>query len=179
MTKVAIQGINGSYSESAARQLVNDCELVPCMSFALAVAAVEAGAAKWAVLPLRNKLVGDIAAVHKLLEASSLRSLKEQTLKIEHVLAGGSGASVPDLTEVVSHPEALKQCRRFLGENPQLSVFVGDDTASSLRDVVSVGMRHRAAIASKRAAAIYDASILLEQIADDVDNWTVFGLYSR
>jgi prephenate dehydratase len=38
---------------------------------------------------------------------------------------------------------------------------------------------HRAAIASERAAAIYHAAILLEQVADDVDNWTVFGLYSR
>jgi prephenate dehydratase len=179
MTNVAIQGIKGSYSESAARQLVSDCELVPCPTFETAVAAVETGAAEWAVLPLRNRIIGDISAVHRSLNGSSLRKLEEQTLKVEHVLAGVPGASVRGLTEVVSHPEALRQCRRFLGENPQLSVLVGHDTASSLRDVMSAGVAHRAAIASERAAAIYHAAILLEQVADDVDNWTVFGLYSR
>jgi len=40
--------------------------------------------------------------------------------------------------------------------------------------VIRDGNIANAAICSRRAAELYGADIILETVADDVDNWTVF-----
>jgi len=177
METVAIQGIRGSYSEQATHVLFGDnVDIHECMTFDETFNSVIGGAAKYAVLPVANTIVGEIEASVSLLKQSSLPVINQIKIRVQHVLAGTPDAVFENVSTVRSHVEALKQCRKFLDANPQLEQVGGADTASSIRRIVSEGDPAHAAIGSQRAAELYGAKILKENIADDIDNWTTFYL---
>ena len=177
MTRVAIQGIEGSYSEEAVREIFGaEATVLECADFDATFAAVDSGNAANAVVPVENKIVGAIARTSGLLENGRYRILEKLPLKVRHVLAGTSGVRFEDLVSVRSHVEALKQCREFFNANPQLIQIIGSDTASSIKRIAEEKDRTKAAIGSRRAAELYGAEILRERIADDIDNWTIFYL---
>lgn len=175
---VAIQGIKGSYSEQATHEIFSgDAEIVECMSFDETFAKVLGGSTKFALVPVSNTIVGEISSSMALLKQSGLPVLKDVKVRVQHVLAGTPDAEIEELISVRSHVEALKQCRKFLDDNPHLEQIGGADTASSIRRIVSEGDRTHSAIGSRRAAEMYGAKILKDDIADDVDNnWTTFYL---
>jgi len=180
MRRVAIQGIRGSYSEDAVLEMLGaDAEIVECEDFDATYAAVEKGEVDNAVVPVANKIVGEIARSVELLNASGLRVIDGVTLKIRHVLAGTLDAEFDRLTSVRSHVEALRQCRAFLANNSQLTQVAGGDTASSIRSIVADGDPKAGAIGSRRAADLHGAKVIREDIADDNDNWTTFYLIGR
>jgi prephenate dehydratase len=177
MTRVAIQGVIGSYSEEAVRAIFGDeATIVECHDFDATFAAIDNGMVDNAVIPVENKIVGPISGAVDLLESKNYNVLERMPLKVRHVLAGTRDAKFEDLVSVRSHVEALKQCRTFLAANPNLTQVVGADTASSIRRIVEEGDSTHAAIGSRRAADLHGAEIIRENIADDIDNWTIFYL---
>jgi prephenate dehydratase len=173
--RVAIQGVRGSYSEEAAMNVFGvDTRIVECLNFEATFAAVRQGDADHAVIPIENKIVGRIAATTKLLRTNRNRVIEKLPIRVRHVLAGVPDATFADVISVRSHIEALKQCRRFFVKNPNIRQVVGADTASSIKTVIREGDLSNAAICSRRAAELYGADVILETIADDIDNWTVF-----
>lgn len=180
MISVAIQGIRGSYSEEAALKLLGDsARVLEFDSFDKALKSLVDGTAAYAVLPLRNKIVGNIAVVDHLMRAANVGIVDEMDLAIDHKLLGCADSSLECLTMVCSHIEAIKQCRRFLAAHPQITSVSGPDTASSVRSVMRANNIKLAAIGSARAAEIYGAKVLDTEIADDRNNWTRFGLIER
>jgi prephenate dehydratase len=177
MSLAAIQGVKGSYSEEATYRILSaDTAIIECVDFEETFRAAVSRKAEFAVVPVKNKIVGEIEATMSLIRKHSLRILDELPLKVCHVLAGTADASLDDLRTVRSHVEALKQCRRFLSGRPNLAQVIGADTASSIRRTVEEGNAHNAAIGSRRAAEMYGAKVLAEDIADDIENWTTFYL---
>jgi prephenate dehydratase len=177
MKRIAIQGIRGSYSEEAVREIFGaDASVLECSDFESAFAAVEFGDADNAVVPIENKIVGAIQPTCDLLNASSFRVHERLRLRVGHVLAAAPGATFDGLVSVRSHIEALKQCRKFLHANPKITQLIGTDTASSIKTIIEERDLTRAAIGSRRAAALYGADIIRENVADDDDNWTMFYL---
>lgn len=177
MTRVAIQGIDGSYSAEAARKLLGgEVLLVECHDFEKTFGAVTLGDADYAVVPVSNKIVGEIRQTAELLKKSPVRVREQLDVKVGHVLVGTPDSTFSRLASVRSHVEALRQCRRFLDANAGLRRQVGSDTASSIRRVVDEGDPTKAAIGSRRAAEMFGGKVLREGIADDPDNWTTFYL---
>ena len=177
MSVVAIQGVRGSYSEEATLRIMGDsAEILECHDFAETFSAIDSKRAEFAVLPVRNKIVGEIETPIDLLRKSGLRVLDQLPLEVRHVLAGTQDAEIEHLISVRSHIEALKQCGKFLSTHGNLTQLIGADTASSVRRVVNAGVAENAAIGSRRAAEIYGAKILREDISDDIENWTTFYL---
>lgn len=177
MSVVAIQGVRGSYSEEATLRIMgDDAEILECIDFAETFAAVNSKRAEFAVLPVRNKIVGEIETPLTLLRNSGLKVLDQLPLEVQHVLAGTKDSVFERLGSVRSHIEALKQCASFFAEHSHLTQLIGADTASSVRRIVQQDDPEIAAIGSRRAAEIYGAKILRENIADDIDNWTTFYL---
>jgi prephenate dehydratase len=113
-----------------------------------------------------------------LLQQSSLQRLDEVELQIEQHLIGCPEANLANLESVQSHPVALAQCKRFFAEHPRLKPINADDTAGSVAEIMRRGDPTRAAIAGRRAAEIYGASIIRESIQDQPENFTRFVLLS-
>jgi len=117
-----------------------------------------------------------ICSTTDLLKQSGARIIDKLPLDIHHILAGTPDAEFETLKSVRSHVEALKQCAQFFVQHPHLVQVIGADTAGSVRRIVEEDDPTHGAIGSRRAAEIYGAKIVCENIADDVDNWTKFYL---
>ncbi len=175
LTRVAIQGTRGSYSEAAALEaLGSNIEILGCDTFDEAFALLRSGLAEFAVIPKSNTIVGEITSTKDHLGAEDIDVKATVKIAVRHVLAGSLKASMDKITHVVSHPEALRQCTEFLRANPQLSAVESADTAASLRDIVWNNDVHSAAICSEAAAELYGGIILERDIADREDNATTF-----
>jgi prephenate dehydratase len=174
---VAFQGERGAFSEEAALKLLgHDIELVPQQTFAMLFASVENGAADFVLAPVENSIAGPVHASLDLLQRSPLVALDEVEIRIEQHLIGCANATLTNIKTVQSHPVALAQCKRFFREHPRLKPIDADDTAGSVAEIVRRGDPTRAAIAGRRAAEIYGASIIRESIQDRPENFTRFVL---
>ncbi len=177
MSKVAIQGIRGSYSEAAAVRLLGPAaEIMECEDFAAVFHALEIGQAQQAIIPVKNRIVGDIAPVAAWIAETEPKIIDRTRLEIHHVLAAVPGTGFRDIRLVVSHPEALKQCSKFLLRNPQFVSAAANDTASGVQRIMNDALATHAAICSRQAAALYGAQVICDDLADEKDNWTEFCL---
>jgi prephenate dehydratase len=176
-TRVAFQGEPGAFSEQAAIQLLGDAiATVPRATFDAAFRAIEEGAAEALLAPVENTLAGSVVRVYDLLLQSQLNIVAETILPIEHHLIACPGAALQGIRSVASHPMALAQCERFFSTHPDLKRVPAEDTAGSVREVLSRGDKSCAAIAGRRAAEHYRGVILAESIQDNVENFTRFVL---
>ncbi|CAK8564385.1 unnamed protein product [Lathyrus sativus] len=176
--RVGYQGVPGAYSEDAALKAYPNCETVPCDDYEAAFKAVELWLVDKAVLPIENSVDGSIHRNYDLLLRHRLHIVGEVQQRVDHCLLGLPGVTKEELNSVMSHPQALAQCRTLLND---LGVDkVGEqDSAVAAKTVAINCVRHAGAIASSRAAEIYGLDILAEGIQDDDENVTRFLVLSR
>jgi prephenate dehydratase len=148
------------------------------MSFEAAFNMVENGQAKLAMIPIENSQAGRVADIHLLMPHTDLHIIGEHFLRVRHCLMGLPGTKMADISEALSHPQALGQCRKYLRDR-NIQPIVHHDTADSARAVKQLDNPARAAIASKLAAETYGLEILEEGIEDADHNTTRFIILSR
>jgi chorismate mutase/prephenate dehydratase len=176
--KVAFQGERGAYSENAVFQFFGaKTEVKPCKDFKDVFDSVCAQETKFGVVPVENSLEGSVTQNYDLFLKYDLKVCGEVIVKIEHCLIANPGTALADIKVVYSHPQALAQCRSFLEEFGR-ELIPTYDTAGSVKMLKERGLKNAAAIASERAATLYDMSILAEDIADNPENYTRFFVLS-
>ncbi|PRQ33758.1 putative hydro-lyase [Rosa chinensis] len=176
--RVAYQGVQGAYSESAAQKAYPNCEAVPCEQFDTVFEAVERWLVDRAVLPFENSLGGSIHRNYDLILRHRLHIVGEVKLAVRHCLLANHGLEIQDLKRVLSHPQALAQCEHTLTRFGLVREAV-DDTAGAAKHVAFHKLKDSGAVASSAAAGIYGLKILAEDIQDDSDNVTRFLVLAR
>jgi prephenate dehydratase len=178
-TTVAFQGAHYAFSEIATRQFFGeDVKVRPCRTFDDVFESVEKGSAQFGVIPIENSLTGSIHRNYDLLLEHNLKIIGELFLRIEQHLIAGIDVKLQDLNTIYSHPQALEQCRKFLGTLDGVEAVASYDTAGSVKMIKDKGLRDAAAIASKQAANDYGMQILKEEIEDIPENFTRFHVIS-
>ncbi|MDO6416868.1 prephenate dehydratase [Sphingomonas sp. BIUV-7] len=171
---VAFQGAPGCNSHIAAVTVAPDCLPLPCFHFEDALDAVRDGRAGQALIPIENSLHGRVADIHFLLPESGLSIVGEHFMPIRYCLMGLGG----QVTEAMSHPQALGQCRLWLRERG-IKPVAYPDTAGAAAAVAELGRDDIGAIAPRLAADLYGLEILAEGLEDSDDNTTRFVKLSR
>ncbi len=174
--RIAIQGELGSFSHQAALKLEPEATIVPCALSAEVFKLVESGEVCAAVIPIENSLAGSVVEHFDLLFQSDVRIERESLLRIRHNLVAVPGSTIADIRQVLSHPVALAQCRRFFAEHPAMTPTPFYDTAGSVKHVIALGDSKTAAIASEQAALAYGGQVLAASIEDNPANYTRFFL---
>ena len=167
----AYQGEPGAYSEIAALRLGTP---VPCASFEEVFAAVESERVDYAVIPIENSLGGSIHQNYDLLLQHPVIIEAETFVKVEHCLLGLPNASLEAAGHVLSHPQALAQCRNFFVTHPHLKAEVAYDTAGSAKMIAEEKDPTKFALASKRAGELYGLHFFGFNMADEEWNITRF-----
>lgn len=176
---IAYQGVPGANSHIACQQAFPDMTPLPCATFEDAFAAVETeNRAALAMIPIENTLGGRVADIHHLLPESKLYIVREHYLGVQHQLLGTRDATLEELVEVRSHPQALAQCREQLAELGVLTLARAD-TAGSAKEIAEIGDPTIGALAPALAAEIYDLQVLRSRFEDRIGNTTRFVVLSR
>lgn len=177
---VAFQGEPGAYSEAALVEYFGSkANAVGKARFEDVFDAVEDGSCVLGFIPIENSLAGSIHRNYDLLREHSLHIIGETTLRVRHCLIAAPGATMDKITRVISHPQALDQCRGFLNRwEGGVKVEQVYDTAGAVKQLAETRNQTTAAIASRRAAELYGMSILMEGIEDDEANFTRFLVLS-
>ncbi len=177
--KVAFQGEQGAYSESAVYQFFGaDAQVKPCRDFREVFESVQKQETPFGVVPVENSLEGSVNQNYDLFLHYDLKVCGEVVVKIEHCLIVNPGTSLADIKAVYSHPQALAQCRTFL-EKLGLEIVPTYDTAGSVKMLKESRLHNAAAIASERAANLYGMHILAKDIADNNENYTRFFVLAQ
>jgi len=178
-------GPAGTFSEEAMRAATVDgdgaAELVPFPSIHETVMAVQSGKIDRALVPIENSLEGGVNATLDALalEAREVEIVGETVLAIRNCLIARAAVAFDAIEVVVSHPQPLGQCARFLREElPGAELRATTSTADAVRAVAATDAPW-AALGPRSAAALYDCRVLRDGIDDEPDNATRFVWLAR
>ncbi|MBW4675572.1 MAG: prephenate dehydratase [Desmonostoc geniculatum HA4340-LM1] len=183
---IAHLGPPGTYSEQAAVFYVNwlgkntgvEAILCPYPSISQSLHAVADGQAQLAVVPMENSIEGSVTmTLDTLWQLDNLQIQLALVLPIVHTLIS-CATSLDKIKTVYSHPQALAQCQgwleRFL---PTIQIIANNSTTEALQQLEEDPTT--AAIASSRAAQLYNLPILASGINDYPENFTRFWVVSQ
>jgi prephenate dehydratase len=177
--RVAYLGPAGTFSEDALRSsgfCPAEYEPVLCDTIVAVVEAIGAGRADRAFVPVENSIEGSVRSTLDTLvnEAKRVTVAGEYVHEIRSALIAARELPLDQITAVISHPQPLAQCARFLREQlPAAEVRVADSTSAAVMEV-GRGEPGLAALAPAPAAAIYGCEVIREGIEDEPGNLTRF-----
>jgi len=171
-------GPPGTFSEEAARRATatREAELVPFGSIHEAVIAVDRGLVDRALVPVENSLEGGVTATLDALawDAPDTVIVGEAVLAIRNCLIAREEIALGAIEAVISHPQPLAQCARFLrDELPGAAVRAAASTAEAVR-AVGESDAPWAALGPSGAAERYGCRVLREEVDDEPGNATRF-----
>ncbi|MBN2712319.1 MAG: prephenate dehydratase [Planctomycetes bacterium] len=171
-TRIAYFGPSGTFTHQAAiSKFGNSMEYLPQPQIRDVFLAVMRGHADYGFVPIENSTEGAVNATSDMLIESGLKICSEVFLEIHQTLL--CNCELKDIKIVISHPQALAQCRSWLAANlPGVPVREVASTAHAAeRASREQGV---AAIASEVAASLYNLNNVINCIEDKQDNTTRF-----
>jgi prephenate dehydratase/chorismate mutase/prephenate dehydratase len=180
---VAFQGELGAFGDEAVQTYFGKVadmrpESVPLRAFADVFRAVATGEVDYGLVPVENSQAGSINDVYDLLRQHDLFVIGEISHPVNHCLLCLAGQKLSDIKRVISHPQALAQSDVYLRELG-VEIVATYDTAGSAKMVQEEQLTGVAAVASARAAELYQLEILAESIQTIKDNYTRFIALGR
>jgi chorismate mutase/prephenate dehydratase len=176
--RVAYLGPQGTNTHLAAlRYFGSSAEFVPVRGIPEVFEEVERGRADVGVVPIENSSEGVVNHTLDGLIDSELLICGEASLEIHHNLLSRA-ADLGDVKRVFSHPQALAQCRGWLGRYlPDAEVVEMPSTSVAAEQAaLDVGA---AAVATELAGQLYRLPALRERIEDYANNVTRFLVMGR
>jgi chorismate mutase/prephenate dehydratase len=176
--RVAYLGPAGTNTHVVAlRHFGASAELVPVRAIPDVFQDVERGNSEVGVVPIENSTEGVVNHTLDGLIESDLLICGEISLEIHHYLLSQAG-ELAEVKRVVSHPQALAQCREWLDRHlPHAEIVETPSTANAAEQ--AAGDLSTAAVASDLAGRLYGLPLLRERIEDHANNVTRFVVIGR
>jgi prephenate dehydratase len=176
--RIAYLGPAGTFTEDALGEALpqGGYEALRMATIPEAILAVERGEADRALVPIENSLEGSVRPTLDTLafEVDAVSIVGEHDYRVRVHLIARDGVGLGDVEAVLSHPQPLAQCARFLREKlPEIELRSVSSTAAAVR-MVSESSRPWAALGARAAAELYGCELLLEGVEDQDDNVTRF-----
>jgi len=179
---LAYLGPEGTFTNQAACQALkhlhdrDSWEIEPYPTIPHILQAIEEGEISLGMVPAENSIEGTVnISLDMLMHEVNLHILGEVILDIEHHLLSYE-KNLEDIHTVMSHPQALAQCRHYLEKFlPQATIAQANSSADAVQYIAKQD-KGWAAIASQNAHDIYKIPILAANIGDYPKNQTRFFL---
>jgi len=178
--RVAYLGPRGTFSEEIALGFYRGIEgtFTPYASIDAVIRAVADGEAAEGIVPVENSLDGSVnITLDTLAHEVDLYIVREMVRPIRHNLL--ARADTRHINVILSHPQALAQCRQYLRQHyPGAELVAVESTAAAAYQVAS-GAKNHAAVGSLRAAQLYGLETGAADIQDNPHNSTRFIVLAR
>lgn len=182
MKRVGYLGPKGTFSHEALKKYIgaNECISVDFASIPEIFMAFAQNMLDEAVVPMENSIEGAVNATMDMISQDTGLMIKaEIIIPVRACLLAKKGTDIADIRFVLSHPQPLGQCRRFLCTAlPHARTKAVSSTSAAAEETAS-GKGDIAAIASRTAAEVYGLEILKEDIQDFDNNYTRFIVIAR
>ena len=173
--KIAYLGPAGTFTEQAARQLGADSELLPVASVTDAMDAVISGKADRAVVPIENSIEGGVSATSDALAVmSGVQIFGEYIVPVRFDLLVKPGKKLSDIKDVLTHPVAHAQSRKWLEQNLSSHTHIPAASTAAAAKALADGASADAVIAATGAAKLYGLEILASDIGENKEAQTRF-----
>ena len=180
-TIVAFQGVEGSFSYEATLKFAKNLTKYKTVHYSTmgeVFEAVEKGEADYGVLPFENSTTGAVTDVYDCVLKNNFYITNEILVKVTQNLLANEGATLKDIKEVYSHPQAIMQSKEFLN-GLDAKVVPHLNTAMSAKMVSESGRKDIAAIAGDYAAKLYNLNVLCSNINYNTSNYTKFVVIAK
>jgi prephenate dehydratase len=183
--RVAYLGPEGTFTEAALLQMAaggaipgpaSELEPISAETPAAALAAVRAGDADYACVPIENSIEGSVLPTLDSLSAGDpVQIYAEHTLDVAFGIAVRPGTAAADVTTVAAFPVAAAQVRRWLADHlPQGRIVPANSNAAAAQDVAN-GVAD-AGVSTSLAAARWGLDLLADGVVDEPNARTRFVL---
>lgn len=177
---VGFPGISGSFTEEALNKFFNKkISKKQFKEFEDVFVALKNKEIDYGIIPIENSSTGAISETYDLLRKYGFYIVGEECIKIDQNLIGIKGTKLEDIKEIYSHPQGIGQSSEFLKQNSNWKLIPFNNTATSAELVKKLQDKTKAAIASKKAANIYELEIISPCINDITNNYTRFVVISN
>ena len=180
--KIGYQGIEGSNSQAAARNMAErlgwtGVEYVPLVHSRGVVEAMVAGTVDYGVMATLNHIAGVVLETQEALQGVHSRMLALDCIPIHHCLFV-KDRSVTEIRAVASHIQALQQCKGTLARDyPGAAWLEEEDTAIAARHLAEGTLPPGTGVLCRRdAGEAYGLHLVRENLEDDAENATEFEL---
>ncbi|HIH44239.1 MAG TPA: prephenate dehydratase [Candidatus Methanoperedenaceae archaeon] len=168
--KIGVLGPEGTFSEKAARKWNSRAEIRYFEDISDVLEAAQKGEIDSGIVPVENSIEGSIGMTLDYLLEYDVKVTGEVVIPVKHCLLGRRGE---DIRVILSHPQALAQCRKHLKSMfPGAELRAVESTARAAE--MAAKARNTAAIASEESARRYGLTVLEHSIADMKENFTRF-----
>lgn len=183
MVKKIILGVSGeagSFSEEAGLIYAQRVGIKPEVKFLIdmenVLAAVESETINIGIFPVVNSRGGLVKMAFEAMGKHNFNMIDEVWLDVRQCLIVKPGTKASQIKKIVSHPQAIAQCERYLlREFKQADLIEWQDTAKAAKDLAAGKLtKTSAVIAPERAAQIYNLEVLVKNIQDSHPNLTTF-----
>lgn len=178
----AYLGPAGTFTEAALREVLPvGVAALPVPSVDAALAAVRAGEAEAAVVPIENSVEGGVSAtLDALATGAPLRVSAEVLVPITFVLAARPGIALADVRRIASHPHGWAQCRGWVGRTlPEATYVPALSTAAAAEGLGGGDVPYDAALCAPLAAERFRLDVLAADVGDNSAAVTRFVVVRR
>ncbi|WP_321418296.1 prephenate dehydratase [uncultured Methanomethylovorans sp.] len=181
---IGVLGPSGTYSDKAAslwiekecNSISRDVSLKYCGDFIDTFDSIVNNEADIGIVPVENSIEGSVGVTLDLLMEHEVQIIGEVIVPIEHCLL--SKGKIGDIRVILSHPQALGQCRQFIKSHfPHAEIRTTGSTSHAAK--LATEFEEMAAIASRESASKYRLNVLLCNIQDCNNNHTRFIVFRK
>ena len=178
---IGVSGGPGSFSEEAAeyychKNKITDHQLNYLISVENVLQALGDKKIDLGIFPIENSNGGIVYEAVYAMSKHLFNIDKLFEIDIRHCLIAMPGLKKQEVKMISSHDQALKQCKMYLKRCwPEVEIKEWPDTADAVRAIKEGQLpKNAAAIASRKAAELYEMEILEEGVQDLKFNFTTF-----
>ena len=172
---VAFLGPEGSFSNVAVKEFFGESVIpLPQRTIEDVFEQVEAGMARYGMVPIENSTEGSVSYTLDQLTETSLSIISEKYIRITYSLLSKE-RDIHSIKKIYLHPQTLGQCKGWIRMNlPHADVVSVESTSRAAE--LAAKEKGAAAIASELVAGMYALNTLATRIEDARQNYTRFFL---
>lgn len=178
---LAVSGAAGSFSEEAgllyAQRIGKEADMTFSLDMHGVLTDVSEQKVTTGIFPVVNSRGGLVRSAFEAMGEFRFRVIDEVWFEVFQCIMVQPGTNKEQITQIVSHPQALAQCERYLRrEFPEVRLVEWQDTAKAAKDLSegTLDQATTAVIAPSRSAQIYQLHLLDRGIQDNHPNVTTF-----
>ena len=176
--RIAYLGPEGSFTHQAAESRFGAMsDYLSLSSIASVFKTIEAGRAKFGVVPIENSRDGVVGETLDLLAKSPMKIVAELYMPI-HMSFATSARNISDIRSIYSKDKGFGQCREFLSQHGLENIEQIPVESTAKAAILASEDPHSAAICSHIAAKLYGVPTMFENIEDIHNNLTRFVILS-